>query len=90
MIKFMSRLRELKNYLMSLGRGFFDGKTPIGRRLNEVEIAPLIPPYYLRKGIDEDEWLNFGRNIDTILLAIKKIGLKKFCKGLFEVGLEMI
>ena len=80
------RVKELSHVI---GQGLFEGKTPISKRLSEVEIKK-IPNYFLNKGIDENEWVNFGENIDIILLRINKVGLKKFCKILFEIGIEMI
>jgi len=68
---------------------FVKSGSPLGKRLSEVKIKE-IPQSFLSKGIDDDEFINFAANIETIRLVIAKIGLKKFVKMLVEAGIDLL
>jgi hypothetical protein len=73
--------KRIKDMAHVLGHDLFvKSGSPLGKRLSEVKI----------KEIDDDEFINFAANIETIRLVIAKIGLKKFVKMLVEAGIDLL
>ena len=68
--------KRIKDMAHAIGHDLFvKSDSPLGKRLSEVKIKE-IPKSYLSKGIDDDEFINFAANIETIRLAIAKVGRK--------------